>query len=217
LAMNMADPANRPAIFNNLVKDLQANGTTAGEVSFRYLLRALVDGGRSDLIYTTYSTDTQGYGLQVKLGKTSLTEAWNGGTASQDHFMFGQINEWFYHDLAGIQPDLSGPGFQKIIIKPALVGDLTWVKATYHSIRGDIVSDWTHGPGGLTMNVTIPVGSTATIYVPAASAKLVKESGMPATAAPGLKYLRMENGAAVYAVGSGSYAFSSNDTASSSR
>ena len=40
--------------------------------------------------------------------------------------MLGQITEWFYHDLAGIQCDPAGPGFRKIIIKPAFVGDLTW-------------------------------------------------------------------------------------------
>src|SRR5208283_479411 len=165
-------------------------------------LRALADAGRSDLIYTTYSVDTEGYGLQVKLGKTSLTEAWNGGTASQNHFMYGQLNEWFYHDLAGIQCDPAGPGFQKIIIKPALVGDLTWVKAAYHSIRGKIVSEWTHHSKGLTMNVTIPIGATATIHVPAAKLSLVKEGGVPASSAPGVSYQRMANGKAVFTVGS---------------
>ena len=177
-------------------------------MSFRYLLRALADEQRSDVIYSTYSTDTQGYGLQVKLGKTSLTEAWNGGNASQDHFMFGQINEWFYHDLAGIQCDLSGPGFKKILIKPSLVGDLAWVKASYHSIRGEIISDWTRSATAMTLNVTIPPGSSATIFVPAPNPAVVKESGVPTSAAEGVKYLRWENGAAVYSVGSGTYAFS---------
>ncbi len=213
LVLDLAEPTNRAAILDNLLKDLQAKGTTAGEVSFRYLLRVLADAGRSDLIYTTYSVDTEGYGLQVKLGKTSLTEAWNGGTASQNHFMYGQLNEWFYHDLAGIQCDPAGPGFQKIIIKPALVGDLTWVKASYNSIRGDIVSEWTHGPDGLTMNVVIPIGATATLFVPAANQTLVKEGGQPAATRPGIKFLRMETGAAVFAAGSGTYQFSSADAA----
>jgi hypothetical protein len=207
LAMDIADPARRSAICDNLVKNLEAKGTTAGEVSFRYLLRALADAGRSDLIYSTYSTDTQGYGLQVKMGKTSLTEAWNGGSASQNHFMFGQINEWFYHDLAGIQPDPSGPGFRKIIIKPALVGDLTWVKASYQSIRGEIVSDWGRGPGGVVMHVGIPAASTATIYVPCANPAAVMERGVAARSARGLTYLGTAAGAAIYSAGSGTYDF----------
>ena len=111
-------------------------------------------------------------------------------------------------DLAGIQGDPAGPGFQKIIIKPALVGDLTWVKASYQSIRGEIVSEWTHDAKGLTMNVIIPIGATATIHVPAAQLGLVKEGGQPAVAAPGVKFLRVEDGAVVFAVGSGNYHFS---------
>jgi alpha-L-rhamnosidase len=58
------------------------------------------------------------------------------GGASQDHFMLGQIQEWFYHDLAGIGCDPAGPGFKKIIINPQPVGDVKWVKAGYDSIRG---------------------------------------------------------------------------------
>jgi alpha-L-rhamnosidase len=54
--------------------------------------------------------------------------------------MLGQLVEWFYHDLAGIAPDPAGPGFRKIIIKPQPVGDIAWVKASYDSVRGRIVS-----------------------------------------------------------------------------
>jgi hypothetical protein len=208
LAMDLAAPSNRAVLSDRLVRDLEAKGTTAGEVSFRYLLRALADEGHSDVINSTYSTDTQGYGLQVKLGKTSLTEAWNGGNASQDHFMFGQINEWFYHDLAGIQCDMSGPGFKKIIIKPAPVGDLAWAKASYHSIRGEIVSEWKRTAAALNLNVTIPPGSTASIFVPTPNPATVKENGKRAASAPGVNYLRWENGASVFAVGSGTYNFS---------
>ncbi|HEX8342351.1 MAG TPA: family 78 glycoside hydrolase catalytic domain [Tepidisphaeraceae bacterium] len=209
LSMNIAEPANRPAILKNLIADLQAKQTTTGEVSFGYMLRALADSGRSDLIYTTYTSDTNGYGLQVKLGKTTLTEAWNGGNSSQNHFMFGQINEWYYRDLAGIQNAKDDVGFRQIVIKPSPVGDLTWVKASYQSARGRIASDWMNDATGLTMRVTIPVGATATVHVPAASAELVKEGGAAAASAPGVKFVRMEDGAAVYAVGSGTYSFSS--------
>jgi alpha-L-rhamnosidase len=86
-------------------------------------------------------SDKPGYGMQLKKGKTSLTEAWDGGS-SQDHFMLGQIQEWFYHDLAGIQNAPDSAGFKKIVIAPQPVGDVTWAKASYNSIRGKIVSDW---------------------------------------------------------------------------
>ena len=50
--------------------------------------------------------------------------------------MLGHITEWFYHDLAGIQWDPALPGFQHVIIKPAFVGGMTWVNASYNSVRG---------------------------------------------------------------------------------
>jgi hypothetical protein len=180
---------------------------TSGEVGFRYLLRALADGGRSDVIFAMNNqSDKPGYGYQLRLGKTSLTEAWNGGS-SQNHFMSGQIMEWFYHDLAGIQS--AQPGFKEITIKPAIVGDLTWVKSHYDSPYGRIVSNWKRDGNKLSMDVTIPGNTTATVFVPAKDAASVTESGKHAGDAEGVKFLRMENNYAVFAVGSGNYQFQS--------
>ena len=193
-----------------LVKDVQdrGNGLTAGDVGYRYLLRALAEEGRSDVIYAMNNqSDKPGYGYQLAHGATSLTEAW-AGQDSQDHFMLGQIIEWFYHDLAGIQNDGDSPGFQKIVIKPALVGDLTSVTGSYDSNYGPIESAWKRENGKITLNVTIPANTTATIYVPAKDTTAVMESGTAATKTPGIRFLRMENGQAVFAVGAGTYVFS---------
>ena len=59
------------------------------------------------------------------------------------------------------------------------------------------------------MEVTIPANTTATVHVPAKAETGVTESGKPAAKAMGVKFLRMENGAAVFAVGSGTYQFRS--------
>ncbi len=204
------------------------------------MLRALADGGRSDVIFDMNNqTNKPGYGMQLAKGKTSLTEAWDGGS-SQDHFMLGQIQEWFYHDLAGIQNAPGSAGFKQIVIDPQPVGDVTWVKASYNSIRGKIVSDWKlerwgeapDEPSGtnsgkansaredarptkykFTLAVTIPPNTTATVYVPAKSAAEVFESGRPAQKSEGVTFLRMENGRAVFEVEAGSYQFeTANDT-----
>ena len=59
------------------------------------------------------------------------------------------------------------------------------------------------------MEVSIPPNSTATVFVPAKDTVGVTESGKPAGEAEGVKFLLMENNAAVYAVGSGDYQFQS--------
>lgn len=211
LVLDLVNQENRPAVLDNLVKDVEAKGLTAGDVGYRYLLCALAGGGRSDVIFMMNNqADKPGYGYQLAHGATSLTEAWNGlRGSSQNHFMLGQINEWFYHDLAGIQCDPDGPGFRQIIIKPNIVGDFNLVKASYHSGCGMIGSQWKRSGNALTLDITIPTNTSATIYVPATDAASVRESGGSAASAAGLKYLRMENGAAVFAAGSGSYRFSS--------
>ena len=170
LVMGLAEPRMRDRALAAIVKDVEEKNLTAGDIGFHYLLRALYEGGRSDVIYTmTNQSDKPGYGYQLKTGATALTEAWNGKSDSLNHFMLGHIMEWFYAGLAGIQPDPTMPGWKKIVIRPAVVGDLTWVKAHYDSPYGRIVSNWRRDGKNLTMDVTIPANTTATIFPPGGS------------------------------------------------
>jgi hypothetical protein len=201
----------RPAVLNTLVRDIRAHDTanTAGDVGYRYVLRALADGGRNGMIFEMNDQISKpGYGMQLAKGKTSLTEAWNGGS-SQDHFMLGQIEEWFYHDLAGIQS--GGNGFKQITIAPQPVGDITWVKASYNSIHGKIISEWKRDGGKFTLAVTIPPNTTGTVIIPAASAGAVTENGKPAAFNPGVKFLWEKNGHVAFVIESGSYQFETTD------
>ncbi len=211
LVMGLCDPANRDAVLEAIVRDVRQHGNalTAGDVGYRYLLRALAGGGRSDVIFDINDqSEKPGYGYQLKMGATSLTEAWTAWrAASQNHFMLGQIQEWFYHDLAGIRNAPDSAGFKKIIIDPQPVGDLTWVKCQYHSIRGPITTEWRRATNQFTLDVTIPPNTTATVLVPARSVAEVRESGVAADKAPDVKFLRLENGRAIFEVGSGKYQF----------
>ncbi len=210
LVMGLCEPSNRTEVVEAIVRDVRAHGNalTAGDVGYRYLLRALADGGRSDVIFDMNNqSDKPGYGMQLKKGKTSLTEAWDGGS-SQDHFMLGQIEEWFYHDLAGIQNAPGSPGFRQIVIDPQPVGDITEVKASYRSIRGHIFSSWQRDGKNFTLKISIPANTMATIYVPSKTAESVMEGSKLAAQSPGVTFLRMERDRAVFAVKSGSYQFS---------
>jgi hypothetical protein len=210
------------------VGNIAAVGLTAGDIGHRYLLRALSDYGRPDVVYALHGGMAKpGYGYIIGQGATALTEAWDANRDdSQDHFMLGHITEWFYHDLAGIQPDPAAPGFQHVLIKPAFIHGIPWAKASYDSARGVIGSAWSVTDGQATLNVTIPVGATGTIYLPllanASSNLSVKESGVSVWqngaaapgAAPGVKYDQVQGTGAqtvqVWNVGSGSYKFTWN-------
>jgi hypothetical protein len=216
LVMELAEPEDRDAALAALVKDVRdrGNAMTAGDVGFRYLLQALAQGGRSDVIYDMINQDERpGYGYQLKRGATSLTEAWDANHhASHNHFMLGHIVEWFYKDLVGIDSDPAGPGFKRIVIRPNPVGDLTWAEATYHSIRGPIHCRWDRDDGRFTLAVTIPANTTATVYLPAGDnveSDAVTESGVPAAESPGVKFVGRDGERLVYAIESGSYTFES--------
>lgn len=215
LFLKIAEPQNRKTLIDSLVSDIRCRGNafTSGEVGYRFLLGALAQEGRSDVIYDMNNqTEKPGYGYQIKKGATSLTEKWDAGVGSfgsQNHFMSGQINEWFFHDLLGIDVDEAGPGFRKSIIKPMPVGDLTWAKGSYETVSGLITVDWKRDNGLFTLKVSIPANTSATICIPANKEKDVTENGMIAAKAAGIKFLRMESNKAVYEVGSGEYTFKS--------
>ncbi|QDU90398.1 Bacterial alpha-L-rhamnosidase [Pirellulimonas nuda] len=211
LVMGLALPDDRGSILEALVRDVRAHGNapTAGDVGFRYVLQALAQNGRSDVIYDMVNQqDRPGYGYQLKQGATALTEGWDANTqASHNHFMLGHITEWFYKDLVGIGCDPAGPGYKRIYIKPSPVGDLKWAEATHHCVRGPIHVRWQRDAERLVLEVDVPANTTATVFVPADSAESVLESGTPASSSHGVTLVRIEGDRVLFEVGSGSYHF----------
>jgi hypothetical protein len=213
VVMNLVEPTNRAAVIDAIVADVRGRGNalTAGDVGYRYLLRALAENGRSDVIFDMNNqSEKPGYGYQLKMGATSLTEKWDAGVGSfgsQNHFMLGQINEWFFHDLAGIQPDSQSPGFKHFIIHPDIVGGLTEVKASYDSVHGQIVSEWKLTKNRVKLNVVIPANTTATIALPTTNPNSVTESGKRVDGSREIAFVNFQNSRASYQVGSGDYTF----------
>ena len=207
--MNLVEPADKAAVLENLVKDIRnrGNALTAGDIGYRYVLRVLEDEGRSDVIYDMNSrTDVPGYGYQLAKGATALTESWAAlPTVSNNHLMLGHLMEWFYSGLAGIKPSEGAVAFNRIDIKPNIVDGITQARASCDSPYGPIVSSWRNRPGQLTLDVQIPVNTSARVYIPAAAASAVKEGGKPLEA--GFKVLGYKDGRVIVQSGSGSYHF----------
>jgi alpha-L-rhamnosidase len=204
----------RQAVFANFVEEISKRKPylDTGSSGLPILLKYIVeDAERADLLTPCLTrTEQPGYGFFLKSGETTWPEYWKiTGEASRIHTCYTGIAGYFVKALAGIRPDPSAYGMQKFIIKPAIVGDLTWVKCHHDSLYGRIVSNWKREGAKLTMDVAIPPNTTAAVYVPAQDAAGVTESGRPAINAKGLKFLRFENNAAIYAVGSGTYRFQS--------
>ena len=216
LAFNMAPEGEKARVFDHLVSkiEVESDGHLAtGLVGTQWLCKTLTEGGRPDLMYRIATNKTYpSWGYMVEKGATTIWELWNGDTAGLSHnhvMMVGDLVIWLYEDVAGIRTDPEKRGFKHIQIKPLPVGDLTWVKASFDSIHGRIASSWKRENGRYSLEVTIPPNTTAEVFVLAKDAASVTESGKPAAQAKGVKFQRIQDGAAVYAVGSGTYRFES--------
>ena len=166
--MGIVEPQYKAAVLGNLKENIHQHGNrlTTGDIGNRYLYLALALNDENELMYLMHNhEETPGYGFQLKYGVTTLTEQWDPRKGnSWNHFMMGQIDEWFYRFLAGINPVT--PGFKEFRIQPSVIGDLTWVKAHYTTLYGTIHVDWKKENNLFFMNVEVPVNTQATVVLP---------------------------------------------------
>jgi alpha-L-rhamnosidase len=198
------------AVLARDIETTHAGHLTTGIFGTKFMLHALADSGRADVAFRIVNQSTfPGWGYMLEHGATTLWEHWefSDNTYSHNHPMFGSVSEWFYKVPAGINPAPDAVGFDKIVIRPQPVGDLNWVKASYDSAHGKVVSEWTRVAGKFKLRVRVPVGATATVFLPAKDGTPIIEGGKTVEHAPGVQLLRRESRNAVLAVGSGDYEF----------
>lgn len=217
LVTGLAPAAQRPAVLDAVVRDLRQRGNqqTAGDIGYAYLLRALAQAGRSDVIHDlAIRTNLGSYGFIVNNGWTAMPEAWDADTgASMNHCMLGHIQEWFLGWVAGIRPDPDSPGFRHFILGPTPVGTLTWARGEYTSVRGRIGTAWHRERGRFELEAIIPPNTTATVILPVAAIDSVRESGRTLDRTPGVSRARVEQGCVRLEAGAGRYRFSAIDGA----
>ncbi len=204
-------PADRQAaVMAKLAANVEAADyhLDTGILGAKYLFRTLSEHGRHDLAYRiACQTTAPSYGDWIRRDATTLWEDWGDGS-SRNHIMFGDISAWFYQYLAGIQVDPAQPGFKHIVIRPRPTGDLTWVRAKTESPYGRVASAWRKEGDALTLKVTVPVNTTATVYLPLSHGiDTVTESGKPVQQSDTVQFLRTEAGCGVFEVPSGEYTF----------
>ena len=176
LLLGVTPESERKAVRENLVRcivEKNKGHLDTGMLGTMLLMEYLQKIGRDDLILGIYQKkDYPGWGYMVEQGATTLWEQWN-GYWSQIHSCFTSADNWLYHGLAGIRPDPAKPGFKNVIIQPAIVGDITWVKAHHDGPHGRITSHWKREGTKIELEVNIPPNSTATVILPGQAPKQV--------------------------------------------
>ncbi len=211
LFFGMVDDSCRQYVVKNLIKSINDNNKalTAGDVGYRYLLRTLEEEGQSQLIYEMNSkTDVPGYGYQLSKGATALTESWAAlKYVSNNHMMLGHLMEWFYSGIGGIRQAPGSDSYDKIIIYPEVVGDITWAETTFNSIHGEIVCNWKIEKNNIKMKIKIPVNCTAIVSIPQVNSQYIFESENLIRLSKQVKILEVSSVRTLCEIPSGEYNF----------
>jgi alpha-L-rhamnosidase len=207
-------------LFNDLVYEHNSHLTT-GIIGTKYILDVLTGAGNSDLAYDILTkTDFPSYGYMIKNGGTTLWELWQKREGpsmnSHNHPMFGSIGAWLYRALAGINMAADSVAFKKLIIKPQMVRDLTQASGSIYTINGEVACSWEKSDRLVRLQVTIPVGSEAEIYIPVFKLRnlkltegdtLIWADSKLQVLLPGLKDIQLQGGSVLIRAGSGHYVF----------
>jgi alpha-L-rhamnosidase len=204
-------PDQKQSVIASLKSDIAANGghLDTGIFGTQFFFEVLAENGMQDLAFEAMNKKTRpSFGWWIEQGATTTWEQWD-GSGSRNHPMFGGAITWFYRELAGMNTDPLLPGYRNIIFKPRPAGDVTFASYSNETPNGMAAVSWKKNAGSFKLDIKVPVGSTATVYVPALKAKNVTESGKKINDKGGVSFQKMENGYAVFTTGSGDYSFDS--------
>lgn len=143
--------------------------------------------GRIGQALSRYGNSKAAWDMFTKTGENSFAYMWTDADAtslweilpvnekskevcltgsSLNHPMQGGYDTWFYEDIAGIRPDVSGPGFKVICFEPTMTSFLSWAKASVETPYGKTESEWSHKDNGLIWKITLPPNTTGMVALP---------------------------------------------------
>ena len=220
LLTGVTPPSEKKKVYDNLVDNVlykfpyYDTGSSGQALYTRYFTES---GERMDLIYELLQDKHHpSYGYFLQQGKTVWPERWSAIGNSQIHTCYTGIGGYFIKGFGGIRPNPESLGMQNMVIKPALVGDLTYANTEYKSLYGNVVVNWTRKGDKATFHIEVPVNTTAKVYVPATNKESVEEGNQLAEKSENISYVGTEKNDAVgnyviFNVASGIYDFNVNN------
>lgn len=209
LAFGLCPDEYRDSVVASLLRDIEEKDyhLDTGMVGTKLLLPVLSDTGHADVAFRILTQESYpSWGFWLTKGTSSTWEGYENTTRSRDHYFLGTYDEWLYKHIAGIR-DMTD-GYRTVTIKPEVFGDLTYANCSVDTVRGTLQSNWSFTANDtLTMDIVIPAGTTASIYLPVSSADGVTVNGIALAEQAGISNVTAEDVMVQVTAGSGSYSF----------
>jgi len=211
-ALRMGVPdKQKEKVISALKSDIMANGghLDTGIFGTQFFFEVLSENGLHEMAYEAMNKKTQpGFGWWIEQGATTTWEEWN-GEGSRNHPMFGGGIVWFYRKLAGLNADEEQPGYRHIIFRPQPAREISHTSYSNRTPYGEAAINWEKEKNTFKMNITVPVGCSATVFVPASNREEITESGQRIGKDKNIVFGEMQEGYALFNVRSGTYNFKS--------
>lgn len=171
----------REHVFDKFMQDLSEKGyLDTGSPGLPMMQKWVVeDRSEPEIMLPALQRKTfPSYGYFLERGESTWPEYWEvDGIQSRIHTCFTSIAGYFIKGIGGIQADPHTPGMQRVVIRPGIVGDLTYARTTTESLYGPITSHWQRDGNDVTLNLEIPPNSTAIIYLKNLDVHTLTEGG----------------------------------------
>ena len=221
LAFDLVDADYAKVLADELVEQIKANGNrlSTGFLGTYNLCTTLSKYGKDKMAYTLLMQRNEpSWIYSIDQGATTVWERWNSytkengfgdvGMNSFNHYAYGSVVEWMYRYMAGIEPGM--PGFETVILRPRIdtriaeeLPDgqqrMTYVKASYDSVSGLIVSEWSNEKN-LIYKCTVPVATELRLPI---MGKKLTINGVEHS----FDEYECKDGCAIIRLGSGEYVF----------
>ena len=171
LALYMGVPEERKAAvvetLRREIMETHGGHINTGFVTTKFFFETLTDYGLHDVATTAIlKTDYPSYGHWIEQGATVTWEQWDGQN-SHNHPMFGGGLTWLARRLAGVNVTTEGAGYRHFEVRPVPAAGIDTVYYSLQTPQGLLSSHVISREGQLrSLEVRVPVGSTATICLP---------------------------------------------------
>ncbi len=150
---------------------------STGFVGTPLITDALSITGQVDTAYRLLlETGCPSWLYAVTMGATTVWERWDsmlpdgtinpGQMTSFNHYALGAVADWLHRSVGGLAP--SAPGYRRVVVRPLVTEALDGAEVSYDSGYGHHAVSWARVGTHVVLSVTVPVGTTAEVWVPGA-------------------------------------------------